>query len=735
MQEPSPLILRVAVPAPLRRLFDYLAPADCDPAGLQPGVRVRVRFGARELVGVLMETSRHSELPAGRLKPALGVIDRAPLLPPALLKLLHWAADYYQHPVGEVFHSAFPVLLRSRDRGETTRRWAATAEGLATATEQLARTPAQARALGLLQAGGAQPAAALAEQGVTAATLRSLQQRGLAEQLSESAAPALATAHAAGQPPLPLSAEQAAALATIDSGEGFHCSLLEGITGSGKTEIYLQFIARVLARGRQALVLVPEIGLTPQTVERFRRRFAVPIAVMHSNLGERARWRAWEAARLGQARIVIGTRSALFTPLAQPGCIVIDEEHDPSFKQQEGFRYSARDVAVKRGQLEGIPVLLGSATPSLESLHNALAGRYRHAVLHTRAGSARPPRVRVVDLRGQPLRDGLSPELVDALQHHLSRGAQALVFLNRRGFAPTLLCRDCGWLADCRHCDARLTAHFGQRRLSCHHCGASQAWPARCPDCHGQQLVPLGQGTERSELALTQLFPAVPVIRIDSDTTSRKEALQEQIALVNSGQPCILVGTQMLAKGHHFPGVTLVGVLEADAGLFSPDFRGPERMGQLLTQVAGRAGRGEEAGEVLVQSWHPEHPLLQRLLHEGYPQYARQLLEERRQLELPPFAQLALFRSEASSQVAAEDLLRQVRAAAERLSPGGVSLLGPLPAAMPRRAGRYRAQLLLRSSSRARLHRLLEMLCRELESWKPGGSQRWSLEVDPLETA
>ncbi len=734
MPHTPPTILRVAVPVPLRRQFDYLPPADSQ-APWQPGVRVRVNFGNREMVGLLMATDQHSELSPDKLRPAIAIIDDTPLLPPSLLTLLNWAAHYYHHPLGEVFMSAFPVLLRSRDEGDSSKGWQATESGRAIPLETLKRAPQQMRALELLLA---QPAPLDSQQlkaaEIPSEALRALQRKGLAEQLNLSASPVLPLATAHPEPALALSAEQTRALQTICEGDGFHCTLLEGITGSGKTEVYLQFIAKVLASGRQAMVLIPEIGLTPQTVERFRRRFAVPIAVMHSNLSERERWQAWEATRTGQARILIGTRSALFTPMAQPGGIIVDEEHDASFKQQEGFRYSARDVAVKRGQLEQIPVLLGSATPALETLHNALTGRYRHARLLQRAGNARPPLMRVVDLRAQPLNEGLSAELLAALQAHLQRGHQALVFLNRRGFAPTLLCRDCGWLADCQHCDARLTAHFGSRRLTCHHCGASQAWPRSCPSCHSAQLIPLGQGTERSELALAELFPSVPVIRIDSDTTTRKDALAERLQAVNRGEPCILVGTQMLAKGHHFPAVTLVGILDADAGLFSPDFRGPERLGQLLTQVAGRAGRGELAGEVVVQSWHPEHPLLEMLLQEGYPHYARELLQERQRLGLPPFGQLALFRAEAGTQVAAEELLFRLRKAAERLSPGGISLLGPLPAAMPKRAGRYRAQLLLRAGSRAQLHTLLQMLCRELESWRLGGNRRWSLEVDPLET-
>jgi len=542
----------------------------------------------------------------------------------------------------------------------------------------------------------------------------------------------LPSSSTADRPPA-LNAEQQAALDALQASLGtFGVSLLDGVTGSGKTEVYLGLIDAVLARGEQALVLVPEIGLTPQLLARFRARFAVPIAVLHSGLSDRERLDAWLAAREGEACIVIGTRSAVFTPLARPGVIILDEEHDASFKQQEGFRYSARDVAVKRGQLEGIPVLLGSATPSLETLHNARQGRYAHHRLSERAGIAEPPQVAVLDVRAQPMNHGLSMALVNAVRRHLEADGQVLLFLNRRGYAPTLLCHECGWVATCRRCDAHMTLFAGQRRLRCHHCGAERPADPACPACGSEALRPLGAGTERLEEALQGLFPDTGIARIDRDTTRRKGAMQAMLDEVHAGRARILVGTQMLAKGHHFPEVTLVGLIDIDQGLFSADFRATERMAQLITQVAGRAGRAERPGQVLIQTHHPEHPLLQRLLAEGYAAFAQAALEERRQANLPPYSYLALLRAEAADPSLPLAFLQHARELAEGLGARGVQL-GPIPAPMERRAGRVRAQLLLQAAQRGALHRLLAPWLLQLEGDKLGRKVRWSLDVDPQE--
>ncbi|MFV0278436.1 MAG: primosomal protein N', partial [Parahaliea sp.] len=507
-----------------------------------------------------------------------------------------------------------------------------------------------------------------------------------------------------------------------------------GGTGRGKTEVNLQLLAACLARGRQALVLVPEIGLGPQTPARFRERFDAEIVVLHSALADGQRYRDWEAAASGRAHIVIGTRSALFTPLARPGLIVVDEEHDASFKQQDGFRYSARDAAVKRGQLAGCPVVLGSATPSLETLYNALEGRYRHQRLPRRAGSALLPAIHTLDVRALPLAAGLSAALAQRVEQTLDAGRQVLLFLNRRGYAPSLQCHDCGWVAGCDACDARLTVHRHRRQLRCHHCGAGRPLASACPHCHSRQLLTTGVGTEQAEDHLQQRFARWPVHRVDSDSMRGRNAMQALSEQVNRGEPCILLGTQMLTKGHHFPGVTLVAVLDADALLFSADFRGEERMAQLLTQVAGRAGRADTPGEVILQTHHPDHPALQAMLQRSYARQATAMLARRRESGLPPFGQLALLRTDATDIEAGEDFLARLRRDFEREATPNCQLIGPLPSPMPRRQGRYRCQLLLlargRPAARAAAGRLVTLA----EALPRQGGLNWSIDIDPTDT-
>ena len=532
-----------------------------------------------------------------------------------------------------------------------------------------------------------------------------------------------------------LNDEQLAAIQTVSADiDTFQSYLLDGVTGSGKTEVYLGIIQHVLSQGKQALVLVPEISLTPQTVSRFQRRFQVPIAVMHSGLGQSERLDAWLAARSGEARIVIGTRSALFTPMAKPGVIIIDEEHDNSFKQQKGFRYHARDLAVLRARKLNIPVILGSATPSLESLVNVEQGRYQSLILSRRTSKATPPPIRTIDLRGQPIESGLSRTLIENITDHLKRDEQVLLFLNRRGYAPTLCCHDCGWIADCPRCDAKLTLHAANQRLRCHHCTTEQSMPANCPECGSTELRALGQGTERIESTLETLFPNTDIVRVDRDSTRRKDAMQTMLNKIHEGNKAILVGTQMLAKGHDFPNVTLVGILDADQGLFGIDFRASESMAQQIIQVAGRAGRADKPGQVLVQTYHPDHALLQTLLQQGYPAFAKQAIQERRDIELPPYSSMVLLRAEASQRALPMAFLSKAYAAAIRCGSKGIELLGPLPAPMERRAGRYRAQLLLQASERKPLQLLLKKLLSELDKLPEARRVRWSIDVDPVDT-
>ena len=730
-----PQIIRVALDTPLRRLFDYLPPQQ----GTVPpavGARVLIPFGRQRRVGVITEIAGSTEVPAERLKPVLEVLDATPVLDAALMELLSRAAEYYHHPTGEVLASALPKALRfgapSIAREE---RWRLTEAGAAAAgAGEPRRAPKQRALLAFLLEATEAGVVGLDERfGAWRGAARALAARGwiasVETDVQRPTAPATAV-RVAGPTLLP---EQSSAVAALSAAlEHFGAFVLHGITGSGKTEVYLRVIERVLGAGRSALVLVPEIGLTPQLLERFRARFEAPMAVLHSGLTDQERLNAWRDAFSGHARIVLGTRSAVFAPLPELGVIVVDEEHDASFKQHEGgFRYSARDLAVMRARQASVPVVLGSATPSLETLHNVLNGRYARLELSRRAAQARPPTLKLIDLRSHAVRGGLSTPAVLAIEHHLAEDGQVLVFLNRRGYAPTLLCSACGWIAPCRECDARLTVHLSAGRLRCHHCGADLPLPARCPQC-GFAVKSVGQGTERVEETLGTLFPAAAIARLDRDVVRRPGDAAGVMRRMASGEARILVGTQMVTKGHDFPNVTLVVVLNADQGLFSTDFRAPERLAQTIVQVAGRAGRGSRAGEVLIQTEFPDHPLLTHLLEEGYEGFARAALAERAQAAWPPFSRLAALRDSARTPAAALAFLEQARGLARHL-PFGVRLLGPVPAAMHKRAGRYHAQLLLESRERRALHAFLDEWLPQVEQLKSARAVRWSLDVDPLE--
>ena len=729
-------ILQVALDTPLRRLFDYRCPDDTP---VPIGCRVRVPFGRRQLVGLVVGHATQSSLPDDKLKPVRAVLDTELLLQADMLGLLAWAAQYYHQPLGMVIAAALPRLLREGGEARATVAfWQVTGAGReALAAGQLGRAPRQRQLLALLCEAPALEANTLQAQlpGWREAA-RALQTRGWIHSWRDRALLPV-TPDAAPLTPDPaaahsLSPEQQVALQALQQGLGRYGSfLLEGVTGSGKTEVYLRLIAAVLARGETALLLCPEIGLTPQLLARLRARFAVPMAALHSGLTDTERLQAWRDAASGHARIVIGTRSAVFVPVPQLGVIVVDEEHDSSFKQHEGgFRYSARDLAVVRAQRAGVPVVLGSVTPSFESLHNVDSGRSTRLSLPRRAGSAAPPLLRLVDLRAHPVQRGISLPLRQAMQRHLDAGGQVLVFLNRRGYAPTLLCSGCGWAAPCSHCDARLTLHQRRQRLCCHHCGAEHPVPQTCPRC-GHELRPLGHGTERVEETLEGLFPGLPQARFDRDAVRSQADLEATIARVHSGEARLLVGTQMLTKGHHFPDVTLVAVLNADQSLFSTDFRAAERLAQTLVQVAGRAGREGRAGEVLIQTEFPGHPLLQSLLDGGYAGFAREALPERAAAGWPPYGRLALLRASGTSPEAALQFLAEARALAQ--PPPRLQLLGPVPAAMVRRAGRHHAQLLVESRERALLQRFLQDWLPQVEQLESGRRLRWALDVDPLD--
>ena len=726
-------IFRLAVASPLRRFFDYYPPAGLDTkqlATIQPGARIKVPFGRRSRCAILVEQVQDTAVAEDKLREAGEVLDAQPLINRPLLKLCLWAAGYYQHPPGEVLRATLPPSLRNGQPYQPVRQtcWRLSIAGRGLPEGAPRRAPRQARLLELLRETGNMDRASLEQAGISPAVLRQAAGKGLVEAVH------LEPAHtpAVSRPGLDLNAEQRVVVREVAASLGsFQCFLLEGITGSGKTEVYLQLIARVLAAGQQVLLLLPEIGLTPQTLQRFQRRFAANIVVLHSNLTDKARERAWDEARSGCAHIVMGTRSAVFANIANLGLIVVDEEHDQSFKQQDGFRYSARDVAVKRGQLDQAPVLLGSATPSLESLANAERGRYRQLRLTQRATAAGLPQFIPLDIRGMPLQAGLSEPLLSHISENLAAGEQVLLFLNRRGYAPTLQCHHCGFVAGCAHCDARLTLHRKAAQLRCHHCGWSARLYRECPECQSRQLMISGLGTEQVEETLLARFPAVSTYRVDRDSMQRRGAMDAVFEAVSSGAPCILLGTQMLTKGHHFPEVTLVGLVDVDAALFSSDFRGPERLGQLLTQVSGRAGRENKPGRVVLQTHYPDHPLLQTLLRDGYGKFARNLLEQRRAVGMPPFGHLLLLRAEAGQAQDAQSFLDQVRDGYAGAREPGVTCIGPLPAPMPRRKNRFRSQLLVVANTRALARRSARQLVYLAEALPAGKALRWSLDVDP----
>lgn len=732
-----PAILHIAINKPVRHCFDYLVPEGVDPAALQPGMRVQVPFGRQHTLGVLLKVDHESCFPLEKLKNATAILDSEPLLSPALLAFYQWAAKYYHHPIGEVILGLLPKSLRQKTArlNKALLLYQASASGYKLDPTILKRSPRQAALLTLLcNNPGGLTADAIKAQGFSSTHLKALTAKGWIEATSHAPTTIASSITASPTTPLSLNPDQQQAVTQITASRGFKPFLLEGITGSGKTEVYLQVIAHYLAQGKQALVLVPEIGLTPQTIAHFQRRFPTEtVVVLHSELADSERANAWLKAKTAAATIIIGTRLAIFTPLAAPGIIIIDEEHDASFKQQTGLRYSARDLAIVRAQLEALPVLLGTATPSLETLNNAQNGRYVHLTLPQRAGNAVSPSLQLIDLRNQYLEEGLSNTLLKTVQQHLNQQNQVLLFLNRRGYAQVLLCHSCGWTATCQRCDAKLILHQHPRRLICHHCTANYTIPSQCGQCQQMQLIPLGIGTERLEQALKGHFPNTAILRIDRDTIRGKTAMHKTLTDIHQGRGQILLGTQMLAKGHHFPNVTLVGIIDIDGGLFSADFRASERMGQLIVQVAGRAGRAEKLGEVLLQTHHPDNALLQELLQRGYCAFANSLLKERQANGMPPFACTALLRAEATERQAPFSFLKGAQHLAKQMWDTRIQVLGPIPAPMERKAGKFRALLLLQAEQRQWLQHWLERFIPELSASKPSRKVRWSLDVDPLE--
>ncbi len=755
----STFIVKVAITVPLRRCFEYLV-AEPLAIELKPSMRVKVPFGSSFKIGVIdsvtavnfngsqalsvnelqNDSNVTSELQADitKLKPIHLVIDEYPLLPESIIKLYQWMKNYYHSPPGEIWQTILPnALMKGKEaRLPRTSYWKITATGKDALDNNQVKLNAvkQRQALKLLseQTQGIEQAA-LAKFKINAATIKSLVGKKWIEQdfinSSNTTTNNLINVNDKKQ----LNTQQQSAYNTItDKLNSYYPALLFGVTASGKTEVYLQLIEQVINMGKQALVLVPEIGLTPQTLARFQKRFNVNIVTLHSNMTDQQRLNSWLKAKSGQAQIIIGTRSAIFTPLANPGVIIIDEEHDSSFKQQQGFRYSARDVALVRASLENTPVLLGSATPSLEALNNVAKGKISQLKLTEKAQNTAQLNYRIIDLKQQVMRNGLSVELIETIKKHLANKNQILLFLNRRGYAPVLLCHQCGWSDHCKRCDTHFTYHHQSHYLQCHHCGSHRKAPQKCPQCSCTQMVPVGLGTERLEETIGQIFPSAKVARIDRDTTRKKSAMQSYVNAIKQGDVDILIGTQMLAKGHHFPHVTLVAMVDMDGALYSADYRAAEYAAQLITQVSGRAGRAEKSGEVIIQTHHSEHPMLKQLLHKGYEYFSTIALRERIETELPPHSYAALFQAESPKLEHAKQFLNDVRQVLNRYNNLKVDLLGPAPALYVKKAGKYRYQLFLQTNKRNELHHLLDLTLEDIEKLKSARKVRWRLEVDPV---
>lgn len=731
-------VLEVAVFAPLRKTFYYLSPADeinqNRSSDIHPGSLVRVPFGRGERFGIVVGEVDPQLSASLRLKPILELVDERPRLAPDLLRLAQWAADYYQHPLGEVLAASLPSGLRQGElaRPAQTLEWLPTDAGRdaletlqararrqAVVLELILRRPASADDFSLFDFDWRRPLRELEKKGFVSHRLRKPAQTSGHETVAA----------------LELNPEQQSAVAAVIATLGeFSVHLLHGVTGSGKTEVYMAIIEQALSLGRAALMLVPEIILTQQMVQRLKLRFGDAVAVLHSGLSERDRTEVWLRARSGKIKVLMGTRSAVWVPIENLGLIVVDEEHDGSLKQHDGFRYHARDVAVVRAHQCAVPIILGSATPSFEALLNVNKKKYNYLSLPQRTGVAEPPTLRCVDVRGLKLSGGLSDELCSAIATRLERGEQSLLFLNRRGFAPIVLCHECGWIARCERCDANLVWHKGRGALLCHHCGGRMRTESVKACCEQPALVPLGLGTEQIEEALNDRFPERRIARIDRDSMRRKGVMDATFAAIKNGDIDILIGTQMLAKGHDFSAVTLVGIVDADSQLFSTDFRAEEKLAQTIIQVAGRAGRAERPGTVLIQTHHPHHELLQLLITGGYDRFAERALAERSEAELPPFVPMALIRAESPRADQPLKFLRELGTKLGARNFAAVEILGPIPAAMEKKAGRYRAQLMLSANTRARLAHAVKILIELSDSVALKRHVRWSIDIDPQDT-
>ncbi len=754
------VILGIAINVPLRRLFDYKISVN---NAIEPkiGMRVEVSFSNRIKIGVINKIGSSSNLAIEKIKPINRLLDESPLVNNCMIKLSQWMQNYYHAAPGDVWNTMLPNALLKGDDAELAREsyWCITELGTELYREKKIPKNAvkQQLAMACLIEISNKNNVGLAhsqinQYNLSLTTLKTLAGKKWIERnfnslhVNEHHFKKSRNKEIA----LKLNEQQYFAVAEVSKQLDIYKTwLLFGVTASGKTEVYLRIIESVLLQGKQALVLVPEIGLTPQTVSRFERRFNagnsyVEIATMHSGMSDKQRLQVWLKARNGQVKIIIGTRSALFVPLKNPGIIIIDEEHDTSFKQQQGLRYSARDIAMVRGSMENTPVLLASATPSIETLVNVEKNKITQLDLTQKALTSSEIKYRIIDMKNQPIKQGLSFHLIDSIKHHLTQKGQILLFLNRRGYAPVLLCHQCGWSSECKRCERHFTFHASEsseyQHLQCHHCGSNRKVPNQCPNCQCEEMIPVGVGTERLEETVKTLFPNAKVQRIDRDTTRKKTAMTDFVTSIKSGEIDILIGTQMLAKGHHFPNITLVGLVDMDGALYSSDFRAPEYAAQLITQVSGRTGRAKHQGEVIIQTHLSEHPMLNILLSRGYRSFAKLAIEERKEANLPPISYNALLQAEAPSIGDVKNFLQETKDVLKRVlieqkqlpKIFDLELLGPVPAVYTKKAGKFRYQLYIQTNQRKQLHQLLHHSVQLIESLKSASRVRWRLEIDPV---
>jgi len=729
-------LVEVLVPIPLMEKFSYLPPKN-NTSLLKQGSRVLIPFGKRTLVGVVWSFSKKDSTDKRKYRHIVEVLDEAPLLDAHSINLAEWASRYYHYPLGEIIAYFFPPSIRKGKEAKfrESKYLELTSKGSFLQSEDLARAPIQQKLLALLTEKKEITLKSAQAFGISTTAITSLIEKGYINRFSRELSPYKKLENKKLLPSKKLNPEQKEAVKAINSAQGKNITfLLDGITGSGKTEVYLQAIQEVVNQGKQALILIPEIGLAPQAEERFKEYFGDRVMSFHSAKNDREKVDAWLGASRGLVDIIIGTRSSVFLPMKNLGIIIVDEEHDLSFKQMDKFRYSARDMALYRAKLEKVPVVLASATPSLETLKNAEEDKYKVLKLSKRATGASLPTFQAVDLRGKELNEGLSKELLEATHLELSKGNQVLIFLNRRGYAPSMICKVCGWISNCDRCDALMTVHKNPFKLHCHHCEAQKTYPNKCQSCDSNDFLTYGFGTERIEEFLQGHFPEAMTLRIDSDSTRKKETLNEYFNEIRKGKPMILLGTQLLAKGHHFPDVTLVGIIDADSGLFSADFRGSERVAQLMTQVSGRAGRDKKPGRVILQSYCPDHPQIEEIITGSYEGFAKKLLEERKSSKIPPFTFQAKIFAESPKSLVSRDFILNLlnRANVDEKVKANVRLVGPLPSVMEKKSGVYRWELSIFSASRSNLHKFLDVMQSRLYDAKASKQVRWAIDVDPL---